>query len=123
MPARTIPNGCAPEVVNDDAAEPGLLAGRIPGLSKIADRLTVIMEHERAIGAPPFVRPVDDCQEFAPHGKRPSVLILADLGPKTKFPTRQVNIAPFNRAHLAHPPSRRVEERHRVFQMGRQAVA
>src|SRR5579875_2653172 len=109
--------------MNYDAAESSLLAGRIPGLSKIADRLAAVMKHVRAIGPPLLMRSPNDLPQLPPQRKRPAVLILADLGAKAKLATRKIDIAPFERAHLAHAPSGQIEERHRVFQIRRKTLA
>src|SRR5579875_147381 len=109
--------------MNYDAAESSLFARSFPSLSKIADRLAVIMEHEKTIRTPLLVRSLNDLQQLAPQRKWPTVLVLADLGAKAKLATRKIDIAPFERAHLAHAPSGQIEERHRVFQIRRKTLA
>lgn len=44
-----VPGGRSAQIVNDDSRQSRLLAGRFPGFSKIADRLTVVVRDERTL--------------------------------------------------------------------------
>src|SRR5262245_53241584 len=110
-----IPHSCASKVVHDDATESSLLACCLRGLPKVADRLTVILEDVWADRAPLVVRTLNDLQQLAAHREGPSVLVFADLGSQTKLATREIDVAPFQSAHLANAPARQVEESHWVL--------
>jgi hypothetical protein len=116
-----IPDGSAAEIVNDNPGDPGLPAGRFPCLSKSTDRLAMIVEHKRTAEAPLLRRPLNDFQKLVPQRQGPTFLIFTHLGTETKFTSRQIDVAPFER-HLADPPSRQVEEGYRVFQVAGQSV-
>ena len=62
--AHHVSNGSAAEIMNNDPAEPHLFARRLPSLSKIADRLPIIVEHVRTIGPTLLVCSLNYFQEF-----------------------------------------------------------
>jgi hypothetical protein len=62
--AHHVSDGCPAQIMNDNSREASLLAGRFPSLSKITDRLAVIMEHEPTVRTPLFVRWFNDFKKL-----------------------------------------------------------
>jgi hypothetical protein len=92
------------QIVNNDADQSGIPARGLPGLSKIADRFALIVEHEPTMRKSFLSKARWIISRSSPlkGSGRPSLFLLTDedraLGPS------QVNVARFKREHLAYLP-------------------
>jgi hypothetical protein len=90
---------------------------RFSSLAEVADRLTVIAKDKRPIRLPIFASSVEHFEKLATSRQHAAILVLALLRAESHFMPREINVAPFQRAHLADAPTREIEERYWIFQM------
>jgi len=100
-----IAHGGPTEVVHQNWTQANRPLGARPRLSKIANRLSVPMEHKWAIEPASGVRTFHYFQKLAREWQDAAILVLADFRPQVNDLAGEIHVPPFQRLHFAEAPS------------------